>query len=201
MDNGKKRLAARVISTLLVPPSFTLLLFVLFAFTIENTIDKGIALIAVTFIFAFTLPILLFIYRRKQGKIVDIDATVKEERTFPFLIAILFYVVGIFILIKAQVNIISIAFWFCYISNTVFVIIINKYWKISAHMMGAAGPFAAVCFVFGINALPLILILFMVGWARIYLKCHNIYQVLAGGALGFSSTIIQMLIITRMFNA
>jgi len=68
-------------------------------------------------------------------------------------------------------------------------------------MMGAAGPFAAVCFVFGINALPLILILFMVGWARIYLKCHNIYQVLAGGALGFSSTIIQMLIITRMFNA
>jgi len=109
MDNGKKRLAARVISTLLVPPSFTLLLFVLFAFTIENTIDKGIALIAVTFIFAFTLPILLFIYRRKQGKIVDIDATVKEERTFPFLIAILFYVVGFFILIKAQVNIISIA--------------------------------------------------------------------------------------------
>jgi membrane-associated phospholipid phosphatase len=200
MDNNQKQLTARVISTLFVPPSFTILLFVLFAFTIENTIEKRIILIAVTLIFAFTLPILLFIYLRKQGKIADIDATVKEERTFPFFIAILFYVVGIFILIKVQVNIISIAFWFCYISNTVFVIIINKYWKISAHMMGAAGPFAAICFVFGVNALPFIIILLMVGWARIYLKCHNIYQVLAGGALGFSSTIIQMLIITRMFN-
>jgi len=201
MDNNNKRFAARVISTLFVPPSFTLLLFVLFAFTLENTIDKRIALIAVTFIFAFTLPILLFIYLRKHGKIVDIDASVKEERTFPFLIAILFYVVGIFILIKTQVSLISIAFWFCYISNTVFVIIINKYWKISAHMMGAAGPFAAICFVFGINAVPFILILVMIGWARIYLKCHNIYQVLAGGALGFISTLIQLLIITKMFNA
>jgi membrane-associated phospholipid phosphatase len=202
MDNSnKKRFAARTISTLFVPPSFTLLLFVFFAFTIESTIDKRIALITVTLIFAFTLPILLFIYLRKHGKIIDIDATVKEERTFPFLIAILFYVAGIYILIKAQVNIISIAFWFCYISNTIFVIIINKYWKISAHMMGAAGPFAAICFVFGINAIPFILILLMIGWARIYLKCHNFYQVLAGGALGFSSTIIQLIIITRIFNA
>ena len=202
MDNSnKKRLTARVISTLFVPPSFTLLLFILFAFTIENTIDKRIALISVTLLFAFIFPILLFLYLRKQGKIVDVDASVKEERTFPFLIAILFYVAGIYILIKAQVNIITLAFWFCYISNTVFVIIINKYWKISAHMMGAAGPFAAICFVFGINAFPFILILLLVGWARIYLKCHNIYQVLAGGTLGFSSTIIQMLIITKMFNA
>ena len=199
--SNNKRLAARIISTLFVPPSFTLLLFILFAFTIENTIEKRIALISVTAVFAFILPILLFIYLRKQGKIVDIDATVKEERTFPFLIAIIFYVAGIYLLVKAQVNIITIAFWFCYISNTVFVIIINKYWKISAHMMGAAGPFAAICFVFGINALPFIIILLMIGWARIYLKCHNVYQILAGGTLGFSSTIIQMLIITKMFNA
>jgi membrane-associated phospholipid phosphatase len=196
-----KRFAARIISTLFVPPSFTLLLFILFAFTIENTSEKRTALILVTIFFAFSFPILLFIYLRKNGKIVDIDATVKEERTFPFLIAVLFYVAGIYILIKTQVNIISIAFWFCYISNTVFVIIINKYWKISAHMMGAAGPFAAICYVYGIYAIPFILILLMIGWSRIYLKCHNIYQVLAGGALGFSSTIIQMLIITRMFNA
>ena len=200
-NSNIKRSAARFISTLFVPPSFTLLLFIFFAFTLENTIDKRIVLISVTLIFAFTFPILLFIYLRKNGRIIDIDATVKEERTFPFLIAIVFYTAGIYILIRAHVNIISIAFWFCYISNTIFVILINKHWKISAHMMGAAGPFAAICFVFGVKAIPFILILFMIGWARIYLKCHNIYQVLAGGALGFCSTMIQMLIITKMFNA
>jgi membrane-associated phospholipid phosphatase len=66
-------------------------------------------------------------------------------------------------------------------------------------MMGAAGPFAAVCFVYGFNAIPFILLLFVIGWARIFLKCHNINQVLAGGLLGFTSTILQMQIITGNF--
>jgi membrane-associated phospholipid phosphatase len=66
-------------------------------------------------------------------------------------------------------------------------------------MMGAAGPFAALCFVYGLSALPFILILFMIGWSRIFLKCHNIYQVLAGGLLGFISTILQMQIIIGKF--
>jgi membrane-associated phospholipid phosphatase len=68
-------------------------------------------------------------------------------------------------------------------------------------MLGAAGPFAALCFVYGLSALPFILILFMIGWSRIYLKCHNIYQVLAGSLLGFISTLLQMQIITGIFNA
>ena len=201
LQNNTKHLIARVISTLLVPPSFPLILFTLFAFKYETDPHKILLLVLVTITFSFSFPIILFIILRKMGRIVNSDATIKEERTFPFIISILFYVVGILILIKAQINIISIAFWFCYISNTIFIIIINKYWKISAHMMGAAGPFAAVCFVYGLSALPFIIILFMIGWSRIYLKCHNIYQVLAGGLLGFTSTLLQMQFITGIFNA
>ena len=66
-------------------------------------------------------------------------------------------------------------------------------------MMGVAGPFAAVCFVYGLSAVPLILLLLVIGWARIYLKCHNIYQVLAGGLLGFTSTLLQMQLIIGKF--
>jgi membrane-associated phospholipid phosphatase len=201
IHNNKKHHIARVISTLFVPPSFPLILFTLFAFKYETDPHKILLLILVTITFSFSFPIILFIILRKKGKIVNSDATVKEERTFPFIISALFYAIGILILIKAQINIISIAFWFCYISNTIFIIIINRYWKISAHMMGAAGPFAALCFVYGLSALPFILILFMIGWSRIYLRCHNIYQVLAGGLLGFFSTLLQMQIITGMFNA
>jgi membrane-associated phospholipid phosphatase len=201
MQNSIRHRVARVISTLLVPPSFPLILFTLFAFKYETDPHKILLLVLVTITFSFSFPIILFIILRKMGRIVNSDATIKEERTFPFIISILFYVVGILILIKAQINIISIAFWFCYISNTIFIIIINKYWKISAHMMGAAGPFAAVCFVYGLSALPFIIILFMIGWSRIYLKCHNIYQVLAGGLLGFTSTLLQMQFITGIFNA
>ena len=200
-QNNKKHLIARVISTLFVPPSFPLILFTIFALKFESDPNKILLFVLVTIIFSFALPIILFIILRKQGRIVNSDATIKEERTLPFIISSLFYAVGILILIKAQINIVSIAFWFCYISNTIFIIIINKYWKISAHMMGAAGPFAAVCFVYGLSALPFILLLFVIGWARIFLKCHNIYQVLAGSLLGFISTLLQMQIITGIFNA
>jgi membrane-associated phospholipid phosphatase len=199
LQDNTKHLIARVISILFVPPSFPLILFTIFAFKYETDPNKILLLILVTITFSFSFPIILFIILRKQGKIVNSDATIKEERTLPFIISALFYAIGIIILIKAQINIISIAFWFCYITNTIFIIIINKYWKISAHMMGVAGPFAAVCFVYGLSALPFILLLFVIGWARIFLKCHNIYQVLAGGLLGFTSTMLQMQIITRNF--
>jgi len=199
LQYNSKHLIARIISTLFVPPSFPLILFPLFAFKYESDPHKILLSILVTITFSFSFPIILFVILRRQGKIADSDATIKEERTFPFIISALFYALGLIILIKAQVNIISIAFWFCYITNTVFIIIINEYWKISAHMLGAAGPFAAVCFVYGLNALPFILLLCVIGWARIFLKCHNIYQVLAGGLLGFTSTILQMEIITRNF--
>jgi hypothetical protein len=199
--DNTKHLIARVISTLFVPPAFPLILFTLFAFKYETDPHKILLSVLVTITFSFSFPIFLFIILRKKGKIADSDATIKEERTFPFLISALFYSIGILILIIAGINIVSIAFWFCYISNTIFIVIINKYWKISAHMMGAAGPFAAVLLVYGLGALPFILILFMIGWSRIFLKCHNIYQVLAGGLLGFSSTLLQMQIIIGIFNA
>jgi len=67
------------------------MLFVLFAFTIENTMDKRIALITVTLIFA-SYSDSSFYLSQEAWEIVDVDASVKEERTFPFLIAVLFYV-------------------------------------------------------------------------------------------------------------
>ncbi|MBZ0198809.1 MAG: hypothetical protein K8H86_03010, partial [Ignavibacteriaceae bacterium] len=146
-DRNFKLKFARIISTLFVPPSFTIIVFFYFGFLLEGSLPASLKVFATALLFGFILPIVLFVYLRKQGKIVDEDATIKEERTFPFFIAILFYLGGFASLIFFKANIISIAFWFCYISNTLFTIIINRHWKISAHAMGAAGPIAAVAFV------------------------------------------------------
>jgi membrane-associated phospholipid phosphatase len=111
-----------------------------------------------------------------------------------------FYLIGLSILIVFQVNIISIAFWFCYISNTLITILINKHWKISAHAMGAAGPLAAVTYAFGPIGLLFIVIVFLVGWSRIKLKVHNLTQVIAGVLLAFISTYLQIYFIVRFFE-
>lgn len=191
---------ARFISTLFVPPSFTIIIFTIFAFALESVPIKQGVTILTALVFGFIAPIVLFLILRNKGKLTDQDASIKEERTIPFLIAIIFYLIGLWVLIKYDLNIISIAFWFCYISNTIITIFINKFWKISAHAMGAAGPFAAVVFAFGWIGLFMLPIVLLVGWSRIKLKCHTLTQVIAGILLAFISVYIQMNLIVKYFS-
>ncbi len=200
MQNILTNKIARVISTVFVPPSFTIIIYTYFAFRFETEVQKIIITILVAFIFGFVLQIALFVFLRNRGKLVDLDASVKEERTVPFLISVLFYTAGLFILIFARINIISIGFWFCYISNTLIVILINKKWKISVHAAGAAGPAAALTFVLGATGLWTLILLTLVGWSRIKLKCHSLSQVSAGALLGFGSAYFQIYLIYHWFG-
>ena len=199
MKNTLNKLA-RFISTLFVPPSFTIIVFTLFAFIFESEILQRIIVILVAFLFGFIAQIILFLVFRKRGRIVDLDASVKEERTTPFLISIGFYFIGLIILIVAHANILSIAFWFCYLSNTFFTILINKHWKISAHAMGAAGPLAAVTYAFGPLVLAFIILVAMIAWSRIQLKVHTLPQVLIGILFAFASTYLQILLVVKWFS-
>jgi hypothetical protein len=197
-DNFKNHLA-RIVSILFVPPSFTLLLFSYFAFVYESELTKRIILLIVTFTFGFAFHVILFFYLKKKGKLVDYDASIKEERTFPYLISTLIYICGLSILLLYEINIISTAFWFCYISNTILIMIINKSWKMSAHTMGASGPLAALCFASGWQSLLFLPLVILIGWSRLQRKVHTIAQVTAGVLVGFISTYIQMYIIVKLF--
>ncbi|MCH7722483.1 MAG: PAP2 family protein [Bacteroidetes bacterium] len=199
MQNRKNKLA-RIISTIFVPPSFIIIIFTLFAFHLETEPAQRYITILVALIFGFISPIVLFLYYRKKGKIIDLDASIKEERTVPMSISVIFFIVGLLILVAFKINMVSIAFWFCYISNTLIAIIINKNWKISAHTMGAAGPLAALFFLFGPVTLVFLVIVVLVGWSRIQLKCHSFSQVMAGGIFAFISTYIQIYLIVSYFS-
>ncbi len=198
MNSNLQNKFARLISILLVPPSFTIIIFSYFAFLFESEFDKRLILTLVTFTFGFFFHIIFFFYLRRKGRLTDSDARIKEERTFPYLISTLIYLFGFVILIIFQINIISTAFWFCYISNTVLIMLINKQWKISAHTMGASGPLAALFFALGWQAILFSPIIPLIGWARVHRKMHNISQVIAGALVGFSSTYLQMYIIIKL---
>jgi hypothetical protein len=192
---------ARILSILFVPPSFTILIFTYFALRFENELSQQILLILVVLSFGFFFHIIFFLYLRRKGKLADSDAMIKEERTLPYLIGIIFYIAGFFILLLNEINTVTLAFWFCYISNTFLILMINKYWKISAHLMGAAGPLAALFFVAGVPSLVFLFVLFFLGWARLKLNCHTFNQVAAGAVVGFTSTYIQMYLIINYFYA
>lgn len=193
-----KHKLAIILSTIFVPPSFTIIVYAIFAQTIETTFQKSLTVFLVALIFGFTLPIAMFVFMRKKKMISDNDAMIKDQRTLPYMIAIVFYSLGLIVMLLMDVSEISIAFWFCYITNTLITIIINKYWKISAHSMGASGTAAALFFTFGWSSFVAIIIALLVGWSRIELKCHSISQVAAGILLAFVSVYFQMKLITGL---
>ena len=110
MDNPNSIKTARIISSLFVPPSFTIIIFTVFAFTLEQSAVSRFVLVSTALVFGFILPVIMFAAFRKKGFIADIDAKVKEERTFPFAISIIFYTTGLLILIFYRIDIISIIY-------------------------------------------------------------------------------------------
>jgi membrane-associated phospholipid phosphatase len=191
---------ARFISTLFVPPSFTIIIFTWLALRLEYELWQRILVIGVALTFGFAFQILMFFHFKNKGMIADMDASVKEERTVPFFVAILIYAMGLLVLLLTKMDPVIISFWFCYISNTLIVIWINKYWKISAHALGASGPFGVLVYMAGTGSLLFLVVIVLIGWARIKLKMHTFAQVAAGTIAGFALTYFQIIFIVKMLK-
>jgi len=183
---------ARIISTIFIPPTLTLFSFIYLSLTFENNSVKQIYIIVISFVFGFILQIASFMYFYKRGLVSDVDAKIKKERTIPYFVSIIIFFIGFVFLLISNVQNISTAFWFCYISNTFLVFLINRYFKISIHAMGVSGPLALFTFTNGFNALFLMPVLAAVGWSRIKLMCHSPAEVIAGTLLGFMSVYFQL---------
>ncbi len=192
MNKNNAQKFARLISTIFIPPIFTLVSFIFLSLTYEGNLRTKISVIAIASVFGVILQIASFIYFYRKGILTDVDAKIKDERTLPYFISIIIFNVGFILLLIFKVSSISIAFWFCYISNTFLVILINKYMKISIHVMGISGPLALFTFLFGFKMFMFLPILVLVAWSRIKLKCHSLAEVVAGGLLGFISVYFQL---------
>jgi len=166
----------------------------------ENEVRKIIQINTISFIFGFLLPVLLFFYFRHKKKISNNDATKKEERQFPYLFSTFFAVFAVISLFFIHSDLIIILSYATYVINTVLLIIINKYWKISAHAIGVASPWAIILYT-NFSLFPVfILILLVVGWSRIKLKVHSLLQVIAGSIFGFCFTFIELILGLKIFG-
>ena len=150
--------------------------------------------ITITFIsifFAAFLPTLI-VFRWLKGKRIDLDIPNRKERTYPLIVVITSYFIGVIALYALNAPEITTILMFCYFSNTLIVLLINLFWKISMHAMGVAVPTTVLIYVFGPIGSIFALILPVVMWSRIYLKRHTVGQVITGALLGFIFTILQI---------
>jgi len=180
---------AKYFSYIFVPTTFTVWLFIFasLSFQIHPTIP-----IILSLLLTFIIPILVFIYLKNRGNIKDYDASIKEERTSLYVIGIILCLIGFIISLLSNYSVNFTVLWFIYIINSIFLIIINKYWKISAHLIGVSAPIAAFYYWGSFNAVILLILSLILAWARLKLKMHSVLQIIAGFLFGILLTYLQL---------
>ena len=81
---------------------------------------------------------------------------------------------------------------FCYATNTLLVLLITNWWKVSIHTTAISGPLIVFLYQFGSFIFPLLILIPLVGASRLVLKRHTLAQVIAGAAIGIFSTALQV---------
>ena len=152
---------------------------------IENT-KTGIIISVQGLILGLITPIIFFLYLMKKGRVADADATIKEERTIPYLFGIMISAIGLFLSIVIKLPPITAVAWGIYVLSMFLLLFINKHWKISAHALGSSIPLGCLLFFYGLAGFLYLPVIFLVGWSRIHLKKHNLSQVFAGSIAGIS---------------
>jgi membrane-associated phospholipid phosphatase len=146
----------------------------------------------VVVVFCSVIPSLVVIVLKKMGKVSDYDISRRESRALPFLIGVVGYFVGALTLYLLNAPPIIVGFMLCYAINTMLIFFITLVWKISVHVTSLGGPIAAMTYVFGVQSLWLLLLMLPLAWARVHLKAHTPMQTVAGGTLGFSATLLEL---------
>lgn len=152
---------------------------------------KFIIITIVSILFSVILPIIIIIIWSKF-KLTDKDIPNRKDRYIPLILAISSYIIGVVVLYSLNAPLITIGLMFCYISNTLTVLFINLFWKISIHSMGVTGPTTALIYTFGPMGAILGLLIPVVMWSRVYLKRHTMAQCIIGALLGFILTGVQL---------
>ena len=151
--------------------------------------------------FYMIMPILTYVFLKKIGLITDkkYDFNIRKRRERPLynLIITLGFLTNYILIAMYKIPKASEIALFVTVSFIVFGIV-TLFWKISGHMTQTVLGILILAYIFPDSAIYIILAGYLiavplVGFSRIKLKHHDIYQVLAGT---FVTTIIGILIFT-----
>ena len=174
---------AKFISMVAHPPVISIPTFIILNYFLAGP-DQFIVPTIISIIFGALIPISTSLILIKKMH-TDLDITDRTKRTVPLIFAICSYLLGFLMLLWYGAPDIVSVLMLIYGTNTLLILIINFYWKISIHAMGIAGPTAAFIFTFGPLGIIVGLIIPLVMWIRLKLKKHTLPKLLLVLCLGF----------------
>ena len=159
--------------------------------------------IITTFVLTALIPIILMLILWKRGSISSLHIDNAQERTTPYIYTLICfgfwcYFVGDVLQMPAVWLIVAIGATVALLAVT----IINRWWKISAHLTalgGLLGGVMSITLYYSVLPTPLIIGMLIVSlllmYARLYLNAHTPWQVVCGYLLGIVLTFIPNLVV------
>lgn len=191
-----ERFLARLVSALFHPllmPTYGLIIL----FQVKTYVSHAIpfkakmTLLGIVFVNTVLLPVIMIYFMKLRGLITSFHMDDKKERILPYIVTAIFYFTTFYILRKFQLP--SVIYLLVLGSTCLLIIalVINFWWKISAHMIGVgglAGAYTGIAFYLSINMGGLISVILvlagLVGFARLKLKSHTQAQIYTGFLAG-----------------
>jgi hypothetical protein len=201
-----ERLVARILTYIFHPfflPVYMLLVLMNLNayFSLMISFRGKILLLLMAVLNTIIIPGIMILLYKKLGLVRQIQMDSREERQLPLFTSSLMFLVTAVLFQKTQVHPVFALFFLGGAFTSALAMLVNRFWKISLHMIslgGASGALSGISVSLGLDLLywiaGVVLVAGFTGFARIKLKAHNLAQLGAGFAMGFSIMFLVYLI-------
>ena len=174
------------ISYITEPFLTSFLAFGLVLYSLDVLFSEKIVLGIIALVLGATPPTAVFLYEKSQGKIKDWFITTRIERRDVHLAWVFGSAFISLIFWQLDVPRLLLATTFSLLLLSIVITLATFIWKISVHIVGITFLILILLLVFSSNYLPLVLIIGLVAWTRIYLGHHTLSQVSVASILTIS---------------
>ncbi len=131
------------------------------------------------------------------GACPDVARAARRQRLISFVTNLVSYPAGAIILYIGRAPLVLTAIAASYVGTVVLLAAVNLFYKASGHASGVAGPIVAFLILYGPWALPSLVLLPLVAWARVQVKGHTWAQTVAGALIAAGATLVAFAAILR----
>ncbi len=135
-------------------------------------------------IFASLIPVGLILLLKARGKLSDIEMSIRSERDRVYLYCASGYAVGAAILLFSGASWPLWGFMALHVPNTLVLLGVNRWLKVSIHTMILTGLYAGNLMFFGAQTVWLGSIVLVAAWARWDAGNHTLSELICGAVIG-----------------
>ena len=183
-EKSTKQAVGEILSQLLNVPVLSGALATYLFLRIPDPEPNRLTGYAWTMLFLCVIPLCsLFFYIRVKDE--EAQVTLHRQRIASFIIMLISYPASWLVLAAIGAPRIFTAVAAIYTFVTLGLIIFNLLlrYKASGHAAGVSGPVAIMIYIYGIIAIPLLVLLPLVTWARLAAEGHNLWQTVVGATM------------------